>query len=186
VDQRFKPQPGDFLLTDIDGLVGVGITIGQIILGDSSPFEHAALVISETEVVEAMPGGAIISPLSKYLGPERTHRALFVQVPLEPWQRGLVAQIGRELEGTPYSFLDYLSIALAHLRIRPQFVVNRVATSKHLICSQLVDFALQQASFQLFDDGRFHGDVTPGDLYRLVHSRPWMKFLEVSPEAAGL
>jgi hypothetical protein len=180
--ELYTPMPGDFLLTDIDGWVGKGVAVGQFILGDSSPFEHAALVISPTEVVEAMPGGAIISPISKYLGPERTHRALFVRPPLQPWQQVLAGNEGRQLEGTPYSFLDYLSIALAHLRIRPQFIVDRVATSKHLICSQLVDYVLRQVDFQLFDDGRFHGDVTPGDLYILTHAKPWPKHQEPLPE----
>jgi hypothetical protein len=180
-EARFKPQPGDFLLTDIDGFVGAGIWLGQRIIGDSSTFEHAALVINEHQVVEAMPGGAILSSLSKYLGPEREHRARFVQVSMEPWQRNLVAEYGEACIGTPYSFLDYASIGLAHWHIRPQWVVNYVASSEHLICSQLVDYVLQQASVQLFDDGRFNGDVSPGDLDRLADEKPWLSFLEPKP-----
>jgi len=176
VPQTFEPLPGDFLLTDIYGWVGKGVAFGQFVIGDKSPYEHAALVLDSGEVVEAMPGGAIISPLSKYIGTKRTHRALFVRPPLEPWQRVLIGDFGRELAGTPYSFLDYASIALEHWKIRPQFIVDRVASSKHLICSQLVDYALREGGFQLFEDGRFHGDVTPGDLYRLAYAKPWAKF----------
>jgi hypothetical protein len=42
-----------------------------------------------------------------------------------------------------------------------------------MICSQLVDYAFQCVDFQLFDDGRFHGDVTLGDLYRVAHQKGW-------------
>jgi hypothetical protein len=169
------PEPGDFLLTDIDGAVGLGVTAGQWLFDHKrTPFEHAAWVLDNQQVIEAMPGGAIISPLSKYYGPTREHRAMFVKVPLRPDQRYSAAKGGRSLEGVPYSFLDYGSIALLHWHIRPTFVKRYVESSKHLICSQLVDYGLQTfAGFHLFDDGRFHGDVKPSDLYSLGVQRRW-------------
>jgi hypothetical protein len=37
-----------------------------------------------------------------------------------------------------------------------------------MICSQLVDQCYQDAGVHLFADGRWPGDVTPADLYRLI------------------
>ena len=74
----------------------------------------------------------------------------------------------RELVGTPYSFLDYLSLALLHAGFRKwgSWARNRVTSSGHMICSQLVDAALTDTGFHVFEDGRLPQDVTPGALFR--------------------
>jgi hypothetical protein len=87
---------------------------------------------------------------------------------LNDYERHVIASTGFSLIDTPYSFLDYASIALAAFHIRPRVVRDFVANSDHMICSQLVDFAYDMAGVHLFDDGRIPGDVTPGDLYRLL------------------
>jgi hypothetical protein len=43
-----------------------------------------------------------------------------------------------------------------------------VASAKHLISSQLVDRAQQDAGVQLFADGRWPGFVRPSDLAELI------------------
>jgi len=46
----------------------------------------------------------------------------------------------------------------------PGWLLDYVAGTGHIICSQLVDQCYLDAGVHLFDDGRFVGDVTPGDL----------------------
>jgi hypothetical protein len=40
-----------------------------------------------------------------------------------------------------------------------------------MICSQLADTAAAEGGWHLFEDGRWPGDVTPGDLYRLYQGQ---------------
>ncbi len=46
--------------------------------------------------------------------------------------------------------------------------MDYVASSKHMICSQLVDFVYMQSGIHLFNDGRWPGYVTPADLASLL------------------
>jgi hypothetical protein len=50
-------------------------------------------------------------------------------------------------------------------------VTDFIADSGHLICSQLVDLCYLRAGAHLFDDGRLPGDVTPGDLWKLLNPK---------------
>jgi hypothetical protein len=136
------------------------------------------------------PDGARLTPLIRYVG--RGGNVVVCDAPvrvavvdavasgqINPWEatdhedtiRARVAAAGRALAGTPYSFLDYLSLFLLHLGIRPAWLLRAVDNRRHMICSQLVDTAYEAAGLHLFTDGRFPGDVTPGDLdrYRIGH-----------------
>lgn len=159
------PQPGDFALTKIRGVTGAFVNAGQYLVGDGSPVQHAFVYVGNGEVVQAMPGGAELIPLQEASEPVvwSTGRILLTAA-----ERMRICVEARRLVGTPYSFLDYASIALAYYRIRPRWVRDFVASSGHLICSQLVDEAYLRAGVHLFDDGRIPGDVTPGDLYKLL------------------
>lgn len=157
------PMPGDFALTKISGLVGAVVSAGQTLVGDAAPVQHAYVYVGNGEIVQAMPGGAELIRLEDAAEPVVWSTA---RVPLTAWQRMKICSAARGLVGTPYSFLDYASIALAHYRIRPAWVRDFVASTEHLICSQLVDEAYLRAGVHLFDDGRLPGDVTPGDLWR--------------------
>jgi hypothetical protein len=154
-------EAGDFGLTRVHGPFGRLIRFGQYWYGNSSEYEHAFLVLSNNEVLEAEPRGARIVPLSNYLNDPHT---VFVKVPLTPEQRIAIDAAGRSLEGIPYSFLDYLALALAKFHIKPKFITNYIKTDKHMICSQLVDEAEFMVGFQMFDDGREPSQVTPGGL----------------------
>lgn len=162
------PQPGDFALTKIRGVIGAVINAGQYLVGDGSPVQHALVYVGNGEIVQAMPGGAELIRLEDASEPVlwSTGRIL-----LTPVERRLICLKARGLVGTPYSFLDYASIALAHYRIRPRWIRDFVADSGHLICSQLVDEAYLRAGVHLFDDGRIPGDVTPGDLWKLLNTK---------------
>lgn len=159
------PQPGDFALTRIYGITGAFISAGQHLVGDGAPIQHAFVYVGNGYIVQAMPGGAEMIRLEDASEPYIWSTG---RVPLTEIQRLFISEYAIGLVGTPYSFLDYASIALAHYRIRPRWVRDFVADSGHLICSQLVDEAYKRAGVQLFDDGRLPGDVTPGDLWWLL------------------
>ncbi|MEU1254812.1 hypothetical protein ABZ445_16180 [Streptomyces chartreusis] len=162
------PQPGDFALTKISGLTGAFVTAGQWLVGDAAPVQHAYVYVGNGEIVQAMPGGAELIPLEEANEPVVWSTGKF---PLTSADRIRICFAARGLVGTPYSFVDYASIALAHYRIRPRWVRDFVADSGHLICSQLVDEAYVRAGVRLFDDGRIPGDVTPGDLWKLLAAK---------------
>lgn len=154
-----RPQPGDFGLTTIGGFTGWWVNIGQAMIGDSSRYTHAFIVVDEHNVVEAMPGGARTGSLDRYNG-----RAVFSDQDLTPAQRTAIVNAAIARIGTPYSFLDYLSLALLHWGVRPKWLKNYIKNKGHQICSQLVDDCYLEAGVHLFDDGRLPQDVTPGDL----------------------
>lgn len=156
----YQPKPGDFGLTKIEGPMGWLVKLGQLLNGDASEFTHAFVVLEDGMLIEAEPGGAKIQPLSKYDGRE----VAYSRIPLTDEQRMHIVGEAVSRLATPYSFVDYLALALARLGIRPKWLRNYVASSGHMICSQLVDFAYCRSGVHLFDDGRLSQDVTPGDL----------------------
>jgi hypothetical protein len=181
---------GSFLLTRSPSRVSRLITAAEGLTGDGTRYSHAALVVDGGHVVEALPDGARLTPLIRYVG--RGGNVVVCDAPvrvavvdavasgqINPWEatdhedtiRARVAAAGRALVGTPYSFLDYLSLFLLHLGVRPAWLLRAVDNRRHMICSQLVDTAYEAAGLHLFADGRFPGDVTPGDLdrYRIGH-----------------
>jgi uncharacterized protein YycO len=169
MQEKLIPQPGDFGLTKIKGWTGVWVSLGQWLNGDASRFTHAFLVLDNEQVIEAQPGGAVITPLSEYLG---RLDVVFSRRDLTDEQRDTMVAHARQLEGTPYSFLDYLAIGLARLGITPSFIMKRVLDSGHLICSQLVAGEYERVGAPLFTDGTLPSMVTPGDLtYVLTDSK---------------
>lgn len=156
-----NPRPGDFGLTEIRGITGWLVGLGQFLNGDASIFSHAFVVLDDGTVMEAQPGGARITPLETY---SRRPVAFSTHLATTEAQRDEIVRQARLLEGTPYSFLDYLALALTRLRVRPRWLRRYVASTGHMICSQLVDEAYRRAGVHLFTDGRLSQDVTPGDL----------------------
>lgn len=162
-------QPGSFFLVNVHGLAGFGIGLGQALAGAPSRYEHAGMIIgADGSTVEARPGGAIIGNVSAYEG-----RALLVSDgPVlgrtvyrdEQMARSAVVAEARRLVGVPYSALDYVALAALHLHLPSKWIRQRVQSSGHMICSQLVDAVYARAGIHLFDDGRLPGDVMPSDL----------------------
>lgn len=174
-------QVGDVGFGVIPGRVGGIVSFGQWLIDaanlargrttEQSWFTHTWIVAevnpltATAKIVEAMPRGARgvwlkgtdrIGPgngWARWTGTEG------------PWQDE-VTTAAREYVGTPYSFLDYLSLALLHLGLPRKLTAARVTDSGHMICSQLVDTVLTRAGVHLFDDGRLPQDVTPGALFR--------------------
>lgn len=162
-----QPKPGDYGLSTIGGHTGFWINIGMAIIGDSSRYTHAFLVLDDGTVIEAMPHGAIISPLTKY-----ATGAVFSSMDLTDLQRTHIVRHARTCLGVRYGFSDYLALALAHIGITPKRLKNYIANNGRMICSQLVDDVYARAGVHLFDDGRLPQDVTPGDLLYVLLNGP--------------
>jgi uncharacterized protein YycO len=143
-------RPGDFGLVRIVGGVGRMIRVGQWLLGDGfADFEHAFVYVGDGRIVEAQPGGARETGLADYEG-----RPIV-------WSTGKVPVTGEQRAAI-------VAAAYSYLGVRVPLVRRFVADAGHMICSQLVDQCYQDAGVHLFADRRWPGDVTPGDLYRLI------------------
>lgn len=156
---------GDFGVVPIPGRAGRLIRFGQWLNGDGyADYEHAFVVVSPIQVVEARPSGAGYAALGR-------KGAVYYSCPED--HRPLVADAARSLIGRPYSALDYFALAAKrfHLPLSTALLRTRMEQTGELICSQLVDLAYQMGGVQLYDDGRQPGDVTPGDLYQLVREQ---------------
>jgi len=172
VSDAYRPQPGDIGITRISGAGGKVIRFAQWLNGDSfKDYEHAFVVVKPRglyvakQIVEAMPGGAV--EVQNWHAPAET---VYLRCPRQ--YREAVAQNARYLVGTPYSYLDYASIATHRLHIRVPLLKRYVASSRHMICSQLADYAAWAAGWEIFQDKRWPGDVTPGDLYEKYEDQP--------------
>lgn len=153
------PQPGDFGLVSIPGGVGFLIRVGQWLNGNGfKNYEHAFVYLDNNEILEAMPGGAEISPADKYTNVRVS------TVPLTDLQRTDIVRYARQLKGVPYSFLDYFAIAAKRFHLPIPGLTTRVVKSGHMICSQIVDFVWNKAGVHLFTDNRLPNMVDPAEL----------------------
>lgn len=167
-------KPGDIGLTRIGGVLGFFVSLGQHLAGDSSRYTHAYIVLDDETVIAAQPGGARVDPLSDY-----DNKSIYLQRDLTDEQRATIVSEARSLEGLPYSFLDYLAIALARFGIKPKWLKRYIADKGHMICSQLCDEVYRRAGIHLFNDGRLPQEVTPGDLlYILAGEQEWIKIVD--------
>lgn len=160
------PKPGDFGLVAISGEVGRLIRFGQWLNGDGfGDYQHAVLVLDNDELIEAEPGGARIRPVSEYDGTN----VVWSDWPLTDDERAAIVAGGRSLEGVPYSFLDYFALAAHRLHIPVPGLRKYIASTRHEICSQLVDVGYQLGGQTMFADHRWPGYVTPMALLRALH-----------------
>lgn len=169
-DSVYVPLPGDIGLTSISGWAGRGIRAGQWLVGDGfSRREHVVVYVGNGKIIEAEPGGALLSDLSRYdpaavmwlRCPQRYRQAVAVAA------RGYGPDPATGRRGVPYSWLDYDSVAAHRFHIPAPGLESYIRSSGHMICSQLADRAALDGGWHLFADGRWEGDVIPGDLGKL-------------------
>jgi cell wall-associated NlpC family hydrolase len=162
-----QPQPGDFAVTSISGNVGFLISLAEWANGSRfGHWDHAFVYVGDGQLVEAEPGGARLAGLDEYQG--RPVLWSTGRVALTDEQRQAIVGAARSFIGTPYSAADYFAIAAHRFHLPVPWLRRYVASSKHLICSALVDKCYQAAGVQLFRDGRWNGYVTPADLAALI------------------
>lgn len=159
------PIPGDIFLEKLSGAAFL-IRAGQWLNGDGfSDYEHCGIILEDGMLIEGLPGGAAISPLSD----KDPAKLLFVSPPiLTAEQRKAICDVARSFEGTPYSFLDYAAIGAHRLHIPFPGLQHYIQSTGHMICSQICDVSYQMAGVQLFRDNRWDGLVTPGSIDRLL------------------
>lgn len=161
------PLPGDFGLTQISGDVGKLIRFGQWLNGDGfANFEHAFVYVGGGEIVEAEPGGARLASVNEYAAANVCWST--GKYALTTPERDAICAAAIKFIKTPYSVLDYFALATHRLDVPAPWLKDYIASSKHVICSQLVDACYQDAGIKLFKDNRWNGYVTPGDLYELI------------------
>lgn len=153
------PEAGDIGVTQITGDVGLLIRLGQWLNGDGfANYEHAFVYVGDNHIIEAEPGGARAAGLAEY----DARTIIWLRCPEQ--YRAAVAASAIKLIGTPYSAADYFALALHRLRIPAPGLRRYVQSSGHLICSQLADRAALLGGWNIFDDDRWPGYVTPADL----------------------
>ncbi|GAB2858391.1 hypothetical protein GCM10022221_67370 [Actinocorallia aurea] len=166
----FSPPIGTFGLARIGGFVGFLVSLGQLLIGDASRYTHAFVVVGDGKVIEAMPSGARLAPLSRFDGQPVAYSWA---VPLDDGQRKAITRAAIDLVGTPYGFGDYVALALARCGVSWGWLDRFLASNRTLICSQLVALTYAQAGVDLFADGRPMHTVTPGDLANVLIEREW-------------
>jgi hypothetical protein len=163
-------RPGDFLLVQRRSLLS-----SLIRLVTRSEVSHAAVVVDSRFgygcVMEALRGGATFTWLKAFGQIKKVGTG---RLPLTDEQRDRVRYAAASLEHTPYGFLDLLSVGLLQYGITNRWLSARVRRQDRLICSQLVDELLRRIGFQVYDDARWPGDVTPGDLFWTAAERGWI------------
>jgi uncharacterized protein YycO len=167
-----QPQPGDFGVVKMGGTGGKWIHIGQFAAGvlagndESKDYEHAFVYVGGGQIVEAEPGGArqVLVHYDHILWSTG-----IIQLTLE--QRMSIVEAAKKYVGTPYSAVDYFAIAAQrlHAGVLIPGLKTYVSSSKHMICSQLVDKCYQDAGVHLFDDKRWSGYVMPSSLAGLIN-----------------
>lgn len=162
------PGLGDIGITSVRGPVGRLISLGEWLNGSAfGTWSHAFVHVGGGWIIEAEPGpdGARLAPLSEY----NDRAVLWLRCP-DQYRAG-VAHSARLLQGTPYSAADYFAIAAHRLHLPIPGLREYVAASGHLICSALCDRAAALGGWQLFDDRRWNGYVTPADIARLAEQQ---------------
>jgi hypothetical protein len=161
----FTPQPGDIGLVTMGGMPGRLIRIGQWLNGDKfANFEHAFVYLGHNTIIEAEPGGAKVTGL--HYAESSIHWCSGIAKLWTDEKRSHVLPAARRYSGVPYSAADYFAIAAHTLHIPGnRLLKNYVASTKHMICSQLADQVAQDCGVQIFDDGEWPGYVSPGGLY---------------------
>lgn len=164
-------QPGDFAVVSTGGPAGRLIALGERLNGDAfTQYQHAFVYAGDMQVIEAEPGGARDRRLTRFETPGQLTLWSTGTIALTGAQRAAVCLAARGYRGTGYSALDYLAIAARRFRLPVPGLQSYIATTKHMICSQLVDQCYADAGVHLFDDGRWPGYVTPASLAAVIEN----------------
>lgn len=171
-------QPGDFCVVPISGAVGKLISFGEWLNGSAfADYDHAEIFVGNPAgysqslygyTLGAYPGGAEVLPLAS--APKQIPNSLWSAgyFYLSDHDREIIVSSALALKGTPYSALDYFALAAHHFHLPVPLLKHYIDSTKHMICSQLVDYVYLEANIHLFEDGRWPGFVTPADLAKLI------------------
>ena len=163
-----NPQPADFACVSMGGEAGKLVALGERLNGDAfTQYQHAFVYMGDRRIVEAEPGGARERPLQGYGSIVWSTG----KIPLTAAQRGLIVAAAAGYVGTPYSYTDYMALAMHRLHIPFPWLKRYISSTHHMICSQLVDQCYADAGVHLFTDGRWPGYVTPASLAAVIEGK---------------
>lgn len=171
-----RPVPGDYFVTRSSGRLP-----RLIKLITRSPVSHAGIYVGDGQIIEARPSGAGYADVAQYLTEATTwsHGKFLPNAPDDVEVRDRIVKFAKEVIGTRYGFLDLIVIGLAQTslgrKVNPALAyskqpwwVRRMSRMDRMICSQLVDECYNRAGVHLFNDGRLHQFVSPGDLLDII------------------
>lgn len=173
------PGLGEFAVIPVHGVSGELIRVGQWLCGSGfKNYEHAEVYVGNPPgekplpdgyTLGAYPGGAALLNVPT-AGYQQGWLWSGAAIPLTAAQQAKIVETALSLEHTPYSALDYFAIAAHRLHVPDvgNELQDFIASSGHMICSQLVDYCYLQAGVHLFNDGRWPGYVTPEDLANVI------------------
>jgi hypothetical protein len=197
-------RPGDVMFAPVDGPVSELIVKGQFLVAPWKHrltwrtwwrVQHAALVTQAVDPAASTPARISQAQPSGYEEVDLTEQHWSPDhVYLRPkWlyegEAEVAAQHAREMarRRVPYSFVDYLAIALHRFHVPSPRIDQWVARMdedgypRRSICSQGVDHQLTMAGGlvvgadgvgHVFDDGRASSDVVPSELYLRLMELP--------------
>lgn len=163
--------PGDFAVVHLADPVAKLITVGERLNGDAfAQYQHAFFYAGGPQdlILEAEPGGARLVPYH-YDPADVLWSTINPELALTKAQQADVLDIAKRYQNVPYSFLDYGALAAHRLHIWAPGLKHYVASTKHMICSQLVDQCRLDLGSHLFSDKRWPGYVTPAALAGLIN-----------------
>ena len=153
-------------------LISTSGKIGRLVqFMDDSNWNHMTVAINDLECVSAEPGGARIRLISEYDNDE----VAWSQFELTDAQRDNITMWAFNHLGTDYDYLGFVAIAITKILgpLAPRWLLRYIATRNRLVCSYLVDLALQAGGIHLFNDHRPRGAVTPGSFGKKYKARGW-------------
>lgn len=161
-------QPGDFAVIDTQTSLSPVIDLMERLSGGgaSSIWNHAAICSSVLAdgtimIVEAEGRGAVKVAWHYASNPHKWSTGILPPCPS-------AGPAALKYVGTGYSYLDYAAIAAHVWHIPAPGLRAYIASTGHMICSQLVDQARLDGGSHLFTDGRWPGFVRPSDLGSLL------------------
>jgi hypothetical protein len=171
------PGLGDIGIVPVRGTGGWLIGLGERLAGGgrNAAWRHAFVVTAvgtspgATRIVEAEPSGAREDALSEYAdGP-----ILWLRCP-DRYREGVAAS-ATAMIGTPYSWLDYVAVALHHWGLKAKWLQDYIGAWGHEMCSAFADEAARRGGWHLFGEHAappsvdvWPGDVMPADLAGLA------------------
>ena len=172
------PKPGDFCCTPAGGELGKAILVAQRLAGNHNPqYEHAEVYVGQADA--RGPHGYTYSAYPDNDDPAKTGKRPLAgparTMPGFIWSSGIIELSDMQRDGVlawcathddvKYSWEDYGAIFLKHMHILAPGLKTYIADTHRMICSYYTDTAMRDgAGVHLFNDGRWPGEVCPGDL----------------------
>lgn len=186
-----EPQPGDFCCLPVSGNMGLGIEAGQFMAetlqhvrgAKLQPYDHAEVYVGQAD--KAWPHGYTYSAYpNDDTGGFTGKRPLPGPAGTQPgslWSSGIITLTPAQRSGiigwcaahpcVTYSWPDYAAIGLRALGVKTGRLAAYIKSTSSMICSQYTDAAYVANGVHLFDDGRWPGYVSPGDLAVMLQAK---------------